>query len=167
MDCYNCKCSDVIVRSYQWKEFWPKYPETRKIKVGVIIEKDNQVLLVQNCGNKWSIPKGGVYDLLNPPETIEAGAIREIEEETGIKIDINKLERINKTWIDSKGILSVFKYTLPDDYEVKLIDNCDEISGVTLICKKCIKKIRDKQNFYGYKAINKVSRSILKYVKII
>ncbi|MCH8741777.1 NUDIX hydrolase [Patescibacteria group bacterium] len=64
-----------------------------KVKVvGVYIEKDDRILLVQEKGQSlglWSIPLGHV----DPEESLEESAIRETKEETGYTIKIiRKLE---------------------------------------------------------------------------
>ena len=75
-----------------------------KIKVvGVYIEKDNKILMVQEKGQSWglwSIPLGHV----EPKETLEESAIREIKEETGYDIKITKkLEQKTISGIEYKG----------------------------------------------------------------
>lgn len=48
---------------------------------GVVVRGDGKLILVEQHGNSWSFPKGGVED----GETLEEGARREIREETGIE----------------------------------------------------------------------------------
>ncbi|MBX4192514.1 NUDIX domain-containing protein [Candidatus Parcubacteria bacterium] len=48
---------------------------------GVIIGPEKKVVLVEQHGNSWSFPKGGVEE----GETLLAAAQREIKEETGIE----------------------------------------------------------------------------------
>lgn len=63
-----------------------EYPEVPRVGVGVVILKDGQVLLVRRgvppSQGKWSIP-GGLVQL---GESAEAAAIREVEEECGLKV---------------------------------------------------------------------------------
>jgi len=47
---------------------------------GVVLNKDGMVLVVNQNGNSWSLPKGHV----DPGETPLQAAIREIDEESGI-----------------------------------------------------------------------------------
>ena len=75
-----------------------------KIKVvGVYIEKDNKVLMVQEKGQSWglwSIPLGHV----NSRESLEESAIRETREETGYDIKIiRKLESKLIAGLEYKG----------------------------------------------------------------
>ena len=67
-----------------------------KVVPGGVIEKDGKFLLVQEnkkiCQGKWNLPAGGLDD----EESVIDGAIREIYEETGCKVEITGvLEIIN------------------------------------------------------------------------
>ncbi len=63
-----------------------EYPEVPRVGVGVVVLKDRQVLLVKRGAppsqGKWSLP-GGLVQL---GETAEAAALREAEEECGLKV---------------------------------------------------------------------------------
>jgi len=53
---------------------------------GLVINEKNQILFIFRNG-KWDLPKGKI----EPNETIELGAIREVEEECGLKV--SKIEK--------------------------------------------------------------------------
>lgn len=53
---------------------------TKQAAGGIIIGPEKKVVLVEQHGNSWSFPKGGV----EKGETLLAAAKREIKEETGI-----------------------------------------------------------------------------------
>jgi ADP-ribose pyrophosphatase YjhB (NUDIX family) len=63
-----------------------EYPETPRVGVGAVILNGDSVLLVKRGSapsrGKWSIP-GGLVQL---GETTEAAAIREVEEECGLRV---------------------------------------------------------------------------------
>jgi len=63
-----------------------EYPELPRVGVGAVVLKDGQVLLVKRGAppsrGKWSLP-GGLVEL---GESTEAAAIREVEEECGLKV---------------------------------------------------------------------------------
>ena len=67
-----------------------EYPEFPRVGVGAIVIRDGKVLLVKRAAlpnrNLWAIP-GGMLEL---GETLQAGAEREIFEETGIRIKAGK-----------------------------------------------------------------------------
>ncbi|OPY12870.1 MAG: Bifunctional NMN adenylyltransferase/Nudix hydrolase [Syntrophus sp. PtaB.Bin001] len=67
-----------------------EYPDCPRVGVGVIVIKDDKILLVKRGTdpNKglWAIP-GGSLEL---GETLKEGAEREIREETGIVVDVKR-----------------------------------------------------------------------------
>ena len=71
--------------------------------VGVYVEKDNKVLMVQEKGQAWGLwclPLGHV----DKAETSEEAAKREVEEETGYRVEIlNSLGRKTVSDIEYKG----------------------------------------------------------------
>ena len=79
-----------------------------KIIVGGVIKKDGKILLVQEkqekCYGKWNLPAGH----LDPNESLEEGAIREIKEETGCDVELT-------------GIASISNRILEDDIMVTMV----------------------------------------------
>ena len=80
------------------------YPIRPHIGVGVMMVRDNHLLLIKRKYNPdagyWSIP-GGHLDL---GERVEHAAVREAQEETGFKTKITKLAGIiNKIMYDEDG----------------------------------------------------------------
>ncbi len=72
------KTAYIIIRVY-WRVFKPVTHGAR-----ILLVTDTKILLVQPRALKyWNIPGGGIKRKENP----EQGAIRELYEETGIKID--------------------------------------------------------------------------------
>jgi 8-oxo-dGTP diphosphatase len=67
-------------------------PETPKLTVDVVIPRqDGKVVLIRRANEpfrgRWALP-GGFVDV---GETVEQAAIREIEEETGLQIELERL----------------------------------------------------------------------------
>ena len=105
-----------------------------KIIVGGIIEKDNKILMVKEakkkCYGKWNVPAGHLED----GETIFEGAIREIFEETGCKVRLNKvLPIMSKDIEDTTLIIITFTTEL---LEEKISFNKEEILDVKWISKE-------------------------------
>ena len=58
---------------------------------GGIVQKENKILFIKRLG-KWDLPKGK----LEKGETKAQGAIREVEEECNVQVEI--IQKIGKTW---------------------------------------------------------------------
>jgi len=65
-----------------------RYPERPIVGVGAVIVRDGQVVIVRRryepLAGHWSLP-GGTLEL---GETLEAGVVREMREETGLEVDV-------------------------------------------------------------------------------
>ena len=114
-----------------------------EIIVGGIIEKDNKILMVKEAKKKrygkWNVPAGH----LENGETIFEGAIREILEETGCKVRLNKvLPIMSKDIEDTTLIIITFTTEL---LEEKISFNKDEILDVKWISKEELINMTDKE----------------------
>lgn len=93
------------------------YP-TPKVDVRGIIKKDDKILLVEDSKTKlWSLPGGFAEIGLSPEENI----IKEVKEETGYDVQVNSLEGIFDTNLDTQNP-QLFQY-------YKLIFECSIIKG--------------------------------------
>jgi 8-oxo-dGTP pyrophosphatase MutT (NUDIX family) len=77
---------------------------------GVVISKKGKVLIVNQRGNSWSLPKGHIEE----GEDAKAAAIREIEEETGI-LRLNLVKKLGsytryKIGLDGRDDISELKH---------------------------------------------------------
>lgn len=106
------------------KSFWKKFTVIQA-GGGFVINKKEEVLLIFRRG-KWDLPKGK----LDKGETIEQCAVREVQEETGLK-NIKLLSPLTVTYHTyHEGTKFVLKeshwYTLSGDEEEKLIPQTEE-----------------------------------------
>ncbi len=144
------KTSDCLTNLKQYLQKMNKIPETRSAG-GVIINHNHNVLLVEEFGEFWGLPRGHIEE---GEDEIEA-AIREIFEETGIKnlTRLLDLGSYTRSTFDSKGIpnykeikhITMFAFTTtqltikprdtaitdvrwfdPNDAEIKFINKDDK-----------------------------------------
>jgi 8-oxo-dGTP pyrophosphatase MutT (NUDIX family) len=73
------------------KAFWKKFTIVQAAG-GLVLNKDKALLMIFRRG-KWDLPKGK----LDPGETLEQCAVREVEEETGLK-NIQLKKPLNTTY---------------------------------------------------------------------
>lgn len=89
------------------------------VAYGCIINSNNQVLLVYNQDAKhWSMPGGKV----EKDEYLDAACIREVYEETGVKVKVNQLIALNECKLLNTGEHALF-FTF----------HCDIIGGKEVI----------------------------------
>jgi 8-oxo-dGTP diphosphatase len=98
---------------------------------GLVVRADGRVAVIHRPRyDDWSLPKGK----LDPGETFEAGALREVREETGIRGRI--LEELEPTsYVDRKGRDKVVRwYRMDIDGEPEAFapnDEVDELRWLT------------------------------------
>lgn len=94
-----------------------EYPRAPIVGVGAVVVDDGRVLLVQRgrepLKGKWSLP-GGMLEL---GESLHEGVVREVEEETGLRVEptelIELLDRIVREE-NSAGKRVRFHYVIAD-----------------------------------------------------
>ena len=75
-----------------------------KITVGIIIRFEDQILLLQRPQGTWALPKGHVKE----GETNYEALLRELEEETQIKLDGVEAEYLHETQNKTGSVLHVY-----------------------------------------------------------
>ena len=90
------------------------YPDRPYVGIGVVVFKDDQVLLVQRAKppirHMWSIP-GGAQEI---GETVREAALRELKEETALDAEIiGLIDVVDSVTRDDDGRVK-FHYTLVD-----------------------------------------------------
>ncbi|MBX3165646.1 MAG: NUDIX domain-containing protein [Bacteroidetes bacterium] len=115
---------------------------------GGFIEKENKYLFIHRHG-RWDLPKGK----LEENESAEAGAIRECEEECGVK-KLKIVKQLPSTfhiyaYKDGFALKQAYWFYMQTDYEGKLIPQTEEdIHDVKFFSKKDIQGIVLKDTYY-------------------
>ncbi|HQV50617.1 MAG: NUDIX domain-containing protein [Flavobacteriales bacterium] len=88
-----------VVSAHLWspdvERVWEEFKSMYKFVVaagGAVIDEDGRLLVIKRLG-KWDLPKGKV----EPGEAIEAAAIREVQEECGLK-ELKITAPLTSTW---------------------------------------------------------------------
>ncbi len=113
---------------------------------GLVRNKKGKVLFIYR-NDKWDLPKGK----LDKGESIEKAAIREVEEETGVKgLVIDKYLKTTYHIFKRNGkykLKKVFWFLMETSYDGELVAQLDE--GITKVKWKGVKKIKKAlQNSY-------------------
>ena len=95
-----------------WPILWLSMRWTRRTRV--IIHTDSEVLLVRGwlSSGRYALPGGG----LRPNEPALAGAIREVKEETGLKLESDRMKLLAEGHTKGDGLtfkFIAFTYYLP------------------------------------------------------
>ncbi|MFJ6616567.1 NUDIX hydrolase [Kitasatospora sp. NPDC091335] len=93
---------------------------------GVVVREDGCVLAIRRADNGTWEPPGGV---LEPDEAIEDGVRREIYEETGIKVGVERLTGVYKNV--SRGIVALVLRCRPESKEIRLSEESVEVAWLT------------------------------------
>jgi 8-oxo-dGTP diphosphatase len=95
-------------------------PEVRA--AGGVVRREGRIAVVHRPRyDDWSLPKGK----LDPGETWEEAALREVREETGLECELGE-ELSSTTYHDRKGRFKLVRYWLMDPVEGEFAPN-DEV----------------------------------------
>jgi len=90
------------------------YPDRPLVGVGALVQMENKILLIQRADEPgkglWSIPGG----LVEVGETLRDAVRREVEEETGIPIEVGELIDVMENIVRDEDGRVKFHYVLID-----------------------------------------------------
>jgi ADP-ribose pyrophosphatase YjhB (NUDIX family) len=93
---------------------------------GVVVREDGRILAIQRADNATWEPPGGVLEL---SETIEDGVRREVYEETGIKVGVDRLTGVYKNV--SRGVVALVFRCHPEGGHEQLSDESAAVEWLT------------------------------------
>ncbi|MFJ4791636.1 NUDIX hydrolase [Kitasatospora purpeofusca] len=94
---------------------------------GVVIRDDGRVLAIRRADNGTWEPPGGVLELA---ESVEDGVRREVFEETGIKVSVERLTGVYKNV--TRGVVALVFRCRPEGGTEQLSDESTAIDWLTL-----------------------------------
>ena len=135
----KCDLGCCIFKIKKYDTSIPEYyygPKKKKAGVFVYDKINNKVLLVQSKGRLYGFPKGS----LNIGENSKKGAIRELKEETGVDIDIEKLGKMYL--INNNAYYYLLDINLNKVYfNVQIKDIYNDANACIGIKIECLKKL--------------------------
>ncbi|MEU4115741.1 NUDIX domain-containing protein [Kitasatospora sp. NPDC028055] len=93
---------------------------------GAVVREDGRVLAIRRADNGTWEPPGGVLELT---ESVEDGVRREVYEETGIKVRVERLTGVYKNV--SRGIVALVFRCRPETGAERLSDESVEVDWLT------------------------------------
>jgi len=144
----NCTCCYFTTwNSLQKQRKWKSSKEFLAKSGGILLNENNRILLVQSRANKWGFPKGS----LEPGETFEECAEREVFEETSFKISVSDADPKIKF---HKGCIFFFKETnvstkssaIKLKHILKPENDCTGICWMRLSCLK--RNVKDHPEYF-------------------
>ena len=147
--------NSILIINENWEDFCSKYKIVNA--AGGIVFKDTKLLMIFRNG-LWDLPKGKV----EPDENLKECAIREVEEETGVKDLTIKGKEIISYHIYTTEFEDILKkttwYIMNTKYDEKLIPQIDE--GIEKVSWVSIQEINHKLN-NSFKSIEDIIRKVL------
>jgi 8-oxo-dGTP diphosphatase len=94
---------------------------------GIVVRDDGHILVVQRRDNQHWEPPGGVLEL---EETVEAGVRREVLEETGVDIQVERLSGVYKNM--PRGIVALVFRCRPLSVAMNSTAEADQVGWLTV-----------------------------------
>ncbi|MGD9526850.1 MAG: NUDIX hydrolase [Dehalococcoidia bacterium] len=94
---------------------------------GIVIRDDGRILAIQRRDNAHWEPPGGVLEL---DETFEAGVRREVLEETGVEVDVERLTGVYKNM--PRGIVALVFRCRPQGIALTSTDEARRVTWLTV-----------------------------------
>ena len=142
------KCNCILKKKKEYKSPEKKYKNYCTKSGMLMYSKSGKILIVQSRGRLWGAPKGSV----ERDESLEQCAVRELFEETGIKINVDKVwknrgrsKNTNAAPLGkAKRLKHGFYFEVSDapESKISIMDKFDSTGGgwIKLSCLKTIER---------------------------
>jgi ADP-ribose pyrophosphatase YjhB (NUDIX family) len=100
----------------------PESPKHSVSVAGIVVNSDGHVLVIRRADNGHWEPPGGVLEL---DESFEHGVIREIKEETGIHVTVDRLTGVYKNM--PRGIVALVFRCTPQNEKPRTSDEATSV----------------------------------------
>jgi 8-oxo-dGTP diphosphatase len=95
--------------------------------LGIVVNDEGRVLVIRRRDNNHWEPPGGILEL---DETFEEGVRREVHEETGIWVKVERLTGAYKNM--TRGIVALVFRCIPEAGSITITDESREVRWMTL-----------------------------------
>ena len=135
--CLN-NCCELEIHPYlpRGNVCWSKLGKRRKAGIFGRDETTGKLLIVQSRGKLWGPPKGGIQ----PNETPEQAAVRELREETGLRISQESLANTTVTRLKTKTVYYHYSFSETAPVSVQNIPGNDA-NGIGWVHPQCIQEL--------------------------
>lgn len=93
---------------------------------GVVIDDQDRVLVIRRADNGHWEPPGGVLEL---DETFEEGVVREVAEETGMRVTVQELSGVYKNTV--LGVVALVFRCTPSNDPLRTSDETTDVRWMT------------------------------------
>lgn len=130
------QCNCILKKIKEYKSPEKKYKNYCTKSGMLMYSKSGKILVVQSRGRLWGAPKGTV----EKDESLEECAVRELFEETGIKINVDEIWKNRKAKRLKHGFY--FEVSNAPESKVSIIDKFDSTGGgwINLNCLKTLER---------------------------
>lgn len=103
----------------------PELPKHSVSVAGIVVNPAGQVLVIRRADNGHWEPPGGVLEL---DESFEQGVVREVLEETGISVSVDRLTGVYKNM--NRGVVALVFRCTPTDSMVRTSDEATSVRWI-------------------------------------
>jgi 8-oxo-dGTP diphosphatase len=100
----------------------PEMPKHSVSVAGIVVNPAGQVLVIRRADNGHWEPPGGILEL---GESFEHGVIREVHEETGVRVTVDRLTGVYKNM--NRGVVALVFRCIPTSETARTTDEATSV----------------------------------------